>query len=59
MTCQKSLFHLRDDSKQDIFKTVSLNKIFKMHCLKTSSFISLKSSGDCLILSMMRYFDKK
>ena len=39
MTCQKSLFNPRYDSKQDVFKTVSLNKIFNMHCLKTSSFM--------------------
>ena len=43
MTCQKSLFNPRYDSKQDVFKIVSLNRIFKMHCLKTISFISLKS----------------
>jgi len=52
MTCQKSLFNQIYDSKQDVFKTVSLTKIFKMHYLKTSSFISLKSCSRwfCLLL---------
>ena len=38
---QISSFNLRYNSKQDVFKTVSLNNIFKMHCLKTSSFYHL------------------
>lgn len=43
MKVPKSLFHFKNDSYKNVLQTVSLVKMLKMDCLKTSCFISLTS----------------